>query len=382
MKRVYLDWNSTAPPDPRVFGRMEPYLHGRFGNPSSLHAEGREARRAVEEAREAVAEAIGAEPREIVFCSGATEANNLALRGLSQGREGPLLVSAIEHPSILECADGLRQEGRDVAVLPVTAAGVADTTVLESALGRRPAVTAVMAANNETGVIQPVEVVADLCARKGLGLHVDAVQAPGRAPFDVRHPGITAASLSAHKLGGPKGAGALFVRSGSPLGRQLHGGGQERGRRAGTENVAGIVGLAEALRLAVAELGSRRDALLRLERAFLAALRAGGVAFTIRGAAAEESRLPGTLSLGFHGVSGEGMLLGLDLLGVSVSLGSACSSGAARPSHVLAAMGVPKQENLESVRFSMGPALAVADVEAAAAAVAEVARRAMTRPRA
>jgi cysteine desulfurase len=373
--RIYLDWNATTPLDPRVLDRMMPYLGGRFGNPSSLHEDGRIAHRAVEEARESVARAVGAEAREVVFCSGATEANNLAIRGLAAARPGTVLVSAIEHSSVIECAEDLAGRGAAVAALPVTPEGRLDLDAFRAALGAGASVAAVMAVNNETGVIQPVEAVAAECATRGVPLHVDAVQALGKAGFSVASPGIATASVSSHKIGGPKGAGALVVRSGWRVGREIHGGGQERGRRAGTENVAAIVGFGAAADLAREELEARRARCAALEARFLVELQQRNVAFRVRGDPRPESRVPGVLNLGFPGFSGEGMLFGLDLLGVSVSLGSACSSGAAKMSHVLAAMGLSKEENLESVRFSFGPTLADADVDAAAAAVLAVQRR-------
>jgi cysteine desulfurase len=262
-----------------------------------------------------------------------------------------------------------------VVELPVTPQGILDVDAFRSSLGQGACLVSVMAVNNETGVLQPLDSVGRECARLEVPLHVDAVQAFGKVPFSVALPGLAAASLSSHKIGGPKGAGALVVRAGWRLHRELHGGGQERGRRAGTENVAAIVGFGAAAEFARSELEARRSQCARLEARFLAELRRRNVEFVVRGGAAAEGRAPGVLNLGFPGFSGEGMLLGLDLLGVSVSLGSACSSGAAKMSHVLAAMGVSKQENLESVRFSMGPALTESDVEAAADAVLAVQRR-------
>lgn len=375
MKRIYLDWNATAPLDPRVLDRMVPYLRQHFGNPSSLHEDGREARRAVEDARESVASAIGAEAREVIFCSSATEANNLALAGVSHGRTGPLLVSAIEHPSVLECAEELGRAGTEVVTLPVTSEGRLDLAAFRAAIARGPSLVAVMAVNNETGVVQPFCEVAEECARRGVPLHVDAVQVLGKLALPGLHAGITSASLSSHKIGGPKGAGALFVRRGCRIHREMHGGGQERGLRAGTENVAAIVGFGVAASLAREESHARRAVLAALEARFLQELQSRNVAFAVHGDRDPAGRIPGTLNLRFPGFSGEGLLFGLDLLGVSVSLGSACSSGAAKMSHVLVAMGVSKQENLESVRFSLGPDLGGDEMTSAAEAVATVLRR-------
>jgi cysteine desulfurase len=377
MKRLYLDWNAAAPLDPRVLDRMLPYLREHAGNPSSLHEPGRTARRAIEDARESVAAAIGAEAREIVFTSGATEANNLAITGLAADRPGALVETQIEHPSVREASTArVERAGAGSTVsLAVGPDGAVDVRDVEEVLASKPALLAVMAVNNETGVIQPIDRIADLCARAGVPLHVDAVQALGKLPFSVAHQGIASASFSAHKIGGPKGAGALFVRSGVRLEHELVGGGQERGRRAGTENVPGIVGLGAAAALAAEEAPSRRGRLADLESRLLGELRAREIRFAVHAERPSTGRVPGTLNLRFPGFSGEGMLFGLDLLGVSVSLGSACSSGAAKPSHVLAAMGVPLAENLESVRFSLGWTLAEADMATAAAAIATVLER-------
>lgn len=375
MRRIYLDWNATTPLDPRVLERMLPYLRGHFGNPSSLHEPGRTARRAVDDARESLALAIGAQAKELIFCSGATEANNLAVQGLAADRPGPIVVSAIEHPSILEAAASHARRGREVVSLPATREGSVDLAALEAALKRVPSLVAVMAVNNETGIVQPVAKVAALCATAGVPLHVDAVHALGKLPFSVGNEGIASASVSAHKIAGPKGAGALFVRSGLRLERAVHGGGQERDRRAGTENVPAIAGFGLAAALAHEEGPSRRARVQALEDRLLGELRSRGVPFVAHGIESPSGRVPGTLSLRFPGFSGEGMLFGLDLRGISVSLGSACSSGAAKPSHVLAAMGIPLAENLETVRVSLGWTLDEAEMSASAQAIEEIFER-------
>ncbi len=365
MIRHFCDWNAGNPLDPRVLEAMRPFLEANHGNPSSLHSEGRLARRAVEEARSSVAEFAGVDARDVVFTSGATESNHLAVTTF---RDGPWLVSAIEHPCMLAAVDRRGQAER----IPVAASGVIDLGFVNRRLVAQLGGVAVMGANNETGVIQPVREVAHICAVHGVPLHVDASQVPLRARFDWPE-GATTASFSAHKMRGPKGVGALVIRPGSKVIPMLAGGSQERERRAGTENVAGIVGFGVAARFARQESVERVALLAQLDAMFLKALKDQGVSFELHGHGPE--RLPGALAIRFMGVSGEGMVMGLDLEGVAIGLGSACSSGAARPSPVLAAMGVGKQENLETVRFSFGPTQSEADMLAVASKVSLVVKR-------
>lgn len=354
MTRIYLDHNATTPLDPRVLESMMPHLGSSPANPSSLHTEGRAARRAVEDAREQVAAMLGKDAREVVFTSGATEANNLALSGMVP-RGGRIAVSSIEHPSVLACVERLESSADVTAVrIPVDEEGRVSVADVDAALASGVDVVAVMAANNETGTLQPWAEIAQRCRESGCALHVDAVQMPGKAPLDVPDPGRGAVSLSGHKIGGPKGVGALWIRTDTRVRAQLVGGGQERQRRAGTENVAAIVGMGTACQLVVDEGAARMNALREAEGAFLSALRARVPDLVRHGARDQTMRLPGTMSLRIPGVPGEAMLLGCDLAGVAVSLGSACSSGAVEPSHVLAAMGINKVENLESFRVSLG----------------------------
>ncbi len=367
MKRIYLDHNATTPLDPRVLDAMLPFLKGSYGNPSSLHGEGREARRAVEDARDSVAALLQVDPRDVVFCSGATEANNWALRWLGSLPRQPrrLLVSAVEHPSVLEAAESQRRDGVVVERVGVDGTGVLSLAALEASLAQPCSGVAIMAVNNEVGSIQPIAPAWDLCSARGVPLHVDAVQAPGKLDYSPGALPATTLSISAHKIGGPKGAGALVLRNGARIPPLFVGGGQERERRAGTENVAAIVGFGAAARLAALEGAEWRTNLAGLERAFLDRLTSRSVAFVRNGPDAT-ARVPGTLNLRCGGRTGEGLLLALDLAGVAVSLGSACSSGAARPSHVLAAMGLSKVDNLGSVRISFGCRQTVADsIEAA-----------------
>ncbi len=339
---VYMDYNASVPMRPEAAAAMSAAL-GLGGNPSSVHAHGRRARRAIEDAREQVAAAIGAGAPAIIFTSGATEANALALLGSGRQR---ILVSAIEH-------DSVRGTCPAADILPVTSVGVVDLdalgTMLES--DSRPALVSLMLANNETGVVQPVAEAAGIAHAHGALLHCDAVQAVGRLPVDVNSLGADLLSLSAHKLGGPAGVGALYRRDDIALAPQLRGGGQERGQRAGTENLAGIVGFAVAADLAVRELESAaRLADMRdtLERRIAAATR-GAVLF-----GTEAQRLPNTTCVALPGVSAETQVMALDLAGVSVSAGAACSSGKLKPSAVLLAMGVALDLARSAIRVSLG----------------------------
>jgi cysteine desulfurase len=349
-RQVYLDYNATQPMRPRVRDAMLDAM-ARPANPSSVHRAGQSARHAVEQARRAVAAGIGARPGEILFTSGATEANATALRGLAAGR---ILVSAIEHPSV-------REATRRPGIVPVAPGGLVDLAALDRMLaeGEGDALVSVMLVNNETGVIQPVADAARIVHRHGGWLHCDATQAPGRMPVAVEDLGVDLLTLSAHKIGGPQGAGALYIREGLPLEPLLRGGGQEGRRRAGTENVAAIVGFGVAARIAAesndyAALSAQRD---RME-ARLAAVAPGLV---IYGKAAP--RVGNTSCFGVAGLSAETALIALDLAGIAVSAGAACSSGAMEPSPVLLAMGVAERAAREAIRVSLGWASEPGDVD-------------------
>ena len=349
---AYLDWNATAKLRPEAEAAVTAAL-GTTGNPSSVHSAGRAARRLVEAAREQVAALAGVEPRDVVFTSGGTEANMLAL---SPARGDVLLVSAIEHPSV-------RSGGRFAAAedIPVTDAGVVDLAALERLVaGRSRPLVSIMLANNETGVIQPVAAAASIVHAAGGLLHVDAVQGPGRMVCDFATLGADLMTLSSHKIGGPQGVGALIKRDGLPLDPQIKGGGQERGARAGTENVAGIAGFgaaAEAVRLGWAEEAARMAGLRDKLEAGIKAVAPGAVIF---GAAAE--RLPNTTLFSVAGMKAETAVIAFDLEGVAVSSGAACSSGKVAPSHVLAAMGVAPDLARGAIRVSLGYATADGDV--------------------
>jgi cysteine desulfurase len=339
---IYMDYNATVPIRPAAAAAVTAAL-GLGGNPSSVHVHGRAARRLIENARAQVAAAIGALPQEIVFTSGATEANNLVLAGSGRQR---ILVSAIEH-------DSLRTGGRDLELIPVSATGVVDLGALSAMLARtsRPALVSVMLANNETGVIQPVAEAARIAHQHGALMHCDAVQAVGRLPVDVRALDVDLLSLSAHKIGGPAGVGALFVRDGLDLAPLLSGGGQERGRRAGTENISGIAGFGAAADMVVQELtfGERLADLRDMLETRIRAARPEALIF-----GAEAPRLANTLCVALPGVGAETQVMALDLAGVAVSAGAACSSGKLKPSAVLTAMGAPPELASAAIRVSFG----------------------------
>jgi cysteine desulfurase len=350
--RIYLDWNATTPLRPEARTAMTAAFD-LSGNPSSVHAEGRRARRVMEDARQALARAVGATTRNVVFTSGGTEANVLALApGLRApaGSVARLLTSAIEHPSVL--SGGQFSQGA-VSTVPVNRSGVIDLERLGERLAEGPpALVSVMAANNETGALQPISEVADIVHAAGCLLHVDAIQAFGKIPFDINELGADLAAVSAHKIGGPKGIGALILGGGAEgLGPLLRGGGQERGRRAGTENVIGIIGFGAAVTAAMAVLDADRARLQGLRDRLEAGLRA------VRGAqvfSADVARLPNTTLFTASGLKAETAVIGFDLEGIAVSSGSACSSGKVQVSHVLAAMGVGSTAAGGAVRLSLG----------------------------
>jgi len=356
--RVYFDNAATTAPDLRVLEAMRPYLDEFWGNPSSLYAEGRQAHEAVDRARVQVASLLGAAPGEIVFTGSGTEADNMALQGvlLAAGLSGAHVVtSAIEHPAILACCRQLERLGATVTELPVSSEGLVDPSDLEAALRPETRLVSIMAANNVTGTIQPIAELAAIAHRRGVLFHTDAVQAVGKLPFDMRTQPIDLLSLSGHKLHGPKGIGALYVREGVELWPILPGGGQERGRRSGTENVAAIVGLGRAAELAAAERSDEATRLVGIRDHIIESILAKiDNAYLI---GHRWRRLPGHICLGFDGMEGEAikLLLELDKEGIAVSSGSACSAiHAGQPSHVLAALGFDPLKARGSLRISLG----------------------------
>ena len=354
--RIYLDHNATAPLGPEVREAMLPFL-GPPANPSSAHREGARARSALETARAEVAALVGAAPAEIVFTSGATEANNLALRGTAAGLG--IVTTAIEHASVLETARAL---GAPLSVVPVDREGRVDAGQVVAACDAATRLVSVGLANGEVGSLAPVAAITAGLRGNGVLVHSDAAQAAGRLPLDVAALGVDLLSLSAHKLGGPAGVGALWLRRGVELAAQTTGGSQERGRRAGTENVAAIVGFGVAAARARAALAANAAAAARLVERLWTGLRTRVPGVVLNGPA-DGPRLPNTLNVSFPGAAGESLLVLLDLAGVAVSLGSACAAGAAEPSHVLLAMGRDRDAARNGVRFSVGPSTVAADID-------------------
>jgi cysteine desulfurase len=365
MTRIYLDHNATTPPASAVVDRMVAALREEFGNPSSVHHFGQAAKALLDEARSAVANLIGADPSEVVFTSGGTESDNFAIRGVAEALEitgrKHLITSAIEHEAVLNTLKALARRGWKTTLLAVGESGIVSPDALRAAITGDTALVSVMHANNEIGTIQPVAELAQIAKAAGAVFHTDAVQSAGKIPVDVKALGVDLLSLSAHKFYGPKGVGALWMRRGVRLQAPITGGKQERSRRAGTENVAGIVGLGVAAlqaRAKMAEEGARLAPLRdRLEEGILRGVQGTAV----NGARA--ARVPNTTNISFERVEAESLLIALDLAGVAVSTGSACSSGTLEPSHVLKAMGFSAHRTQNSIRFSLGAANTEADVD-------------------
>lgn len=374
---LYLDHAATTPMMDEVIDAMLPYQQRNFGNPSSVYSAGREAKKGLEEAREKVAAAIGAQPSEVIFTAGGTEADNLALKGAvakADPRRRHLIVSSIEHHAVLHSAEWLERQGCRVTFLPVDANGLVGLDALRSSLSPETVLVSIMLANNEVGTIQPLPEIVDIVKEHSRALvHTDAVQGLGKIPVDVDALGVDMAAFAAHKLGGPKGVGALYLRRKTPIAPQLHGGGQERELRSGTPNVAGIVGFGVAAEISAAEvadqgvrLGEIRD---RLQAAILEAI--PDVTVNAGGA----PRVPGTLSVCIRGVEGESLLLMLDSKGVAASSGSACASGSLEPSHVLMAMGIAPELAHGSLRLSLGRWSLDLDVDEVVDTLAQVVTR-------
>ncbi len=356
--RIYLDHNATTPPSDAVVQRMTATLRDEFGNPSSVHHFGQRAKAIIDEARSAVASLIGADPGDVVFTGGGTEGDNLAIRGIAEaldptGRKH-LIASAIEHEAVLNTLKALTRRGWKTTLLPVNETGIVSPDTLRSAMTDDTALVSVMHANNEIGTVQPIPELAAIARERRALFHTDAVQSAGKIPIDVKTLGVDLLSISAHKFYGPKGVGALWIRRGVRLQPPLTGGKQERSRRAGTENVAGIAGMGVAAREALAKMDS--------EAGRLAALRdrlEDGILRSVTGTAVNgvrSPRVPNTTNISFDRTEAESLLIALDLEGVAVSTGSACSSGTLEPSHVLKAMGLPPHRTQNSLRFSLGAA--------------------------
>ncbi|MCY4074444.1 MAG: cysteine desulfurase family protein [Acidobacteria bacterium] len=352
---VYLDHNATTPVHPAAAEAVAEALRSQFGNASSVHAYGQAAKAALDEARGSVAALVGGEPSEIVFTSGGTEADNLALRGVAETAPADrrhLIASAIEHEAVLHTCKALAARGWQTTLLPVGAGGVVDPAALERALTPETALVSVMHANNEIGTLQPIADLARIAHARGVRVHVDAVQSAGKVPLAARALGIDLLSISGHKFNGPKGAGALWVRRGTRVSATMTGGRQERNRRAGTENVPAIVGLGVAARVAREQLEATAAGCRALRDRLEAGILEGVPGTVVNGA--PDARVPNTTSISFDGVEAEALLIALDLEGIAVSTGSACSSGTLEPSHVLRAMGFPPRRVQSSIRFSVG----------------------------
>ena len=370
-RRVYVDHAATTPLDPRVLEAMLPYFTAGWGNPSSIYFEAREARKGLDGAHRAVAEVLGSRPQEVIFTSGGTESDNLALRGVAYAarrRGNHIITTKVEHHAILHTAERLEQEGFRVTYLPVDREGFVDLAALEAALDDETTLVSVMYANNEVGAIQPIAEVVRIVKERDshIMVHTDAVQAAGYLDLDVDRLGVDLLTLAGHKIYGPKGVGVLYARARTPYLAQMLGGSQEKNRRAGTENVAGAAGMAAALRLAEEERSQRTDAVLPLRDRLLDELPRRVTGAHVTGpvdASRLDRRLPNSASFCFERAEGEAILLSLDLNGVSASSGSACTTGSLEPSHVLLAMGVPHDLARGSLRITLGKDNTAEDVD-------------------
>jgi cysteine desulfurase len=373
MPRVYLDNNASTPVLPEVFEAMRPYFSERFGNASSIHHHGQDTRAAVERARDSVARLLGCGASEVVFTSGGTEGDNLAIAGLTSAGDH-VVTSRIEHHAVLHGCKHLEEMGCELTYVAVDGRGVVDPDDVRRALRPSTKLISIMMANNETGVLQPVTEIGQIAAEADIYFHTDAVQAAGKVPIDVKRIGCDALSISGHKMHAPQGVGALYVRKGTHLQPLFYGGRHERSRRAGTENVPGIVALGKAADLATQgfergddnKMSALRD---RLQQGILAQLEDAGVN------GSDAARVPNTTSIYFDHIDGEAVVISLDLNGLAVSTGAACSSGAIEPSHVLIAMGLPADRARASIRFSLGRQNTAEDIDFARALVPETVAR-------
>jgi cysteine desulfurase len=376
MKKVYVDHNATTPVHPEVLEAMLPYYMDKFGNPSSIHGFGRETKVALEEAREKVAQLLGVASAEIFFTSGGTESDNLAVKGVAfanRDKGKHIITSKIEHHAILESCKFLEKEGFTVTYLPVDSKGVVDPEDLRKALRDDIILVSIMYVNNEVGSIQPLEEISRIVKDKGIYLHSDAVQALGKIPLDVRKLNVDMLSMSGHKIYGPKGVGAIYIRKGVRITPWSHGGHHERSRRAGTENVPGIVGFAKAVELAYRELDDQNRHLKNLTETFYRRLIETIPDVILNGDL--NSRAVNTLNISFKGVEGESVILSLDLKGVAVASGSACTSGTLEPSHVLSAMGIAPEIAQGAIRFSFGRDNTMEDVDYVVSILPEIVNR-------
>jgi cysteine desulfurase len=366
---IYLDHAATTPVDPRVVEAMLPYFSQAYGNASSIYALGRAAHKALDEAREKIAAILGCRPTELIFTGGGSESDNLAIKGValaSQKKGNHIITSAIEHHAVLHTCQYLEKFGYEITYLPVDRFGRVNPADVEQAITDRTILVSIMYANNEVGTIQPLSEISQMCRARRIPFHTDAVQAGGALDLNVNRLGVDLLSLSAHKFYGPKGVGVLYIRQGTRILPQLQGGSQERNRRAGTENVAGIVGMGEALRLAYEDLEQTNSRLCALRDQLIERLlKIPGAHLTGH----PTERLPNNASFCFEGIEGESVLLNLDMLGIAASSGSACTSASLDPSHVLLALGIPVELAHGSLRLTLGKENTQQDVDAIAEAL-------------
>lgn len=377
LERTYLDHAATSPVHPQVVEAMIPYMTTYFGNPSSIHSFGRESRRALDEARETIAKTVGAKANEIIFTSGGTEADNLAIIGVAmanreKGRH--IITTSVEHHAVLNTCKYLQKQGFDVTYLPVDEHGMISVEQVKSALRDDTIIVSIMFGNNETGVLQPIHDIGQLLRDHDAYFHTDAVQAYGLVPIDVHELGIDLLSVSSHKVNGPKGVGFLYVREGVRLMPHIYGGEQERKRRAGTENVPGIVGFQKAAELAQQTMSEKRALYEQFQHIMLTTFEREGIDYAVNGH--ETNRLPHVLNVAFFGTNVEALLVNLDLAGIAASSGSACTAGSIDPSHVLVAMyGNDSERIRSSVRFSFGYGNTLEQIERAAYDIAKIVKR-------
>lgn len=376
MNSIYMDYAATTPADPRVVEAMLPYFSEVYGNPSSFHTFGQEANGPVEEARAKIASFLGARPAEIVFTGGGTESDNHAIKGAAwanRKKGDHIITSAIEHHAVLEACRFLEKEGFRVTYLPVDGEGLVDPDAAAGAITDKTILVSIMHANNEIGTIQPIAEIGKIAREKGVLFHTDAVQTFGHLPFTVDELGVDLLSASAHKLYGPKGVGLLYIRKGTRIVPLLHGGEQEGGRRASTQNVPGIVGFGKAVELAEETLGEEAARLTALRDRFIRRVFERIVGVRLNGHPVR--RLPNNVNLCVESVEGEGMILSLDMLGIACSTGSACSSKSLEPSHVLLSIGLPHEISHGSLRFSLGKYTKESDVDTVVERLAQVVGR-------
>ncbi len=366
VKKIYLDYNATTPVHPEVLDAMLPYFKDFYGNPSSVHSFGQETRKAVEDAREKIAKFLGAEsPSEIVFTSCGTESNNFAIKGIAfanKDKNSHIITSAIEHHAVLEPCEYLSKKfGVDVTYLPVDKYGIVNPDDVKKSITDKTVLISIMYANNEVGTIQPIEEIGKIAKEKNIIFHTDAVQASGKIPIDVKKLNVDLLSISGHKLYAPKGSGVLYIKKGTKLHPLLHGGSHEKNKRAGTENVSYIVGLAKACEIASKNMKDENERMLKLRQKLEKGILEKIEYVQINGHIMK--RLSNTSNISFNFIEGEGILMSLDMDGFAASTGSACTSGTLEPSHVLSAMGVPPEKAQGSVRFSLGHYTTEKDIE-------------------